>query len=179
MKKAAIAIIGILLALYLAVYRPWRIGGQKENSNGGLNVAQDGSRQATGAQEVKPPVKGIQQPVKAVKQRFTNAQGAIRHGKGVKRSMAGMRRNMEQRGDKFEVQVIEMQPVEQWTIVVTRPIQRVEVMSVEVEEPSVEPIYIKNMRGSSDWSLTPRINVAVPAPQECSTPYVWVELIDP
>jgi hypothetical protein len=180
MKKVAIAIIGILLALYFAAYGPWRIGGQKEkDSTGGLNVAQDGSHQATGAQEVKPSVKGIQQPVKEVKQRFTNAQGAKRHGKGVKHSMAGMRRNMEQRGDKLEVQVIETQPVEQWTIDVTRPIERVEVMSVEVVEPSVEPMYIEDMRGSSDWSPAPRINVAVPAPQECSTPYVWVELSDP
>jgi type II secretory pathway pseudopilin PulG len=180
MKKVAIAIIGILLALYFAAYGPWRTGGQREkDSAGGLNVAQDGSRQATGAQEAKQSVKGVQQPVKEVKQRFTNAQGAIRHGKGVKHSMAGMRRNMEQRGDNLEVQVIEMQPVEQWTIDVSRPTERVEVISVEVEEPAVEPMYIEDMRGSSDWSLAPRINVAVPAPQECSTPYGWVELIDP
>jgi len=180
MKKVAIAIIGILLALYFAAYGPWRTGAQREkDSAGGLNVAQDGNRQATGAQEAKQSVQGIQQPVKEVKQRVTNAQGAFRHGKGVKHSMAVMRRNMEQRGGNLKVQVIETQPVEQWAVYVTRPTERVKVISVKVEEPSVEPMYIEDMSGSSGWSLTPRINVAVPAPQECSTPYVWVEVSDP
>src|SRR5262249_56776231 len=84
MKKIAIAIIGILLALYLAAYGPWRTGGQK----GGLNVAQDGSQPATGAQNVNQSVKDVQQPVKEGKQRVTGAQGAKRHGKGVTPSVA-------------------------------------------------------------------------------------------
>src|SRR5262245_19261962 len=99
MKKIAITSIGILLALYLAAYGPWRTGGQKEkDSGGGLNVAQDGSRPATGAREVNQSVKDVQQPVKEGKQRVTNAQGAKRHDKGVKHSMAGIRRNVEQWG---------------------------------------------------------------------------------
>jgi len=180
MKKIAIAIIGILLALYLAAYGPWRIGGQKEkDSAGGLNVAQDGSHPATGARDVNQSVKGVQQPVKEDKQRVTNAQGAKRHDKGVKPSMAGIRRNVEQRGADLEVQVIETPDAEQLTIDVRRPTEDVEAVFVEFEEPSVEPTYIEDMGGSSDWTPAHRIDVAVPEPQECSTPYVWVELSDP
>jgi len=179
MKKIAIAIIGILLALYLAAYGPWRTGGQK----GGLNVAQDGSQPATGAQNVNQSVKDVQQRVKEGKQRVTNAQGAKRHDKGVKPSMAGMRRNVEQRADDLEVQVIETPVVEQLTIDVGRPTEDVEVISTESEvefvEPSVEPVYVEYMGGSSDWTTARRVDIAIPAPQECSTPYVWVELSDP
>ena len=179
MKKIAIAIIGILLALYLAAYGPWRTGGQK----GGLNVAQDGGHPATGAQDVNQSVKDVQQPVKEGKQRVTNAQGAKRHDKGVKPSMAGMRRNVEQRGADTEVQVIETPVVEQVTIDVGRPTEDVEVISIEsggeFVEPSVEPVYIEYTNGSNVWPVTQRIDVAVPEPQECSTPYVWVELSDP
>jgi hypothetical protein len=177
MKKIAIAIIGILLALYLAAYGPWRTGVQKEkDSAGGLNVAQDGSHPATGAQ-------AVQQPVKEGKQRVTGAQGAKRHDKGVKRSMAGMRRNMEQRGADLEVQVIETPVAEQLTIDVGGPTEAVEVISIESDgefvEPSVEPVYIEDIYSSSGWPMAHRIDVAVPEPQECSTPYAWVELSDP
>ena len=179
MKKIGIAIIGILLALYLAAYGPWRTGGQK----GGLNVAQDGGQPATGAQNVNQSVKDAQQPVKEGKQRVTNAQGAKRRDKGVKPSMAGMRRNVEQRGADTEVQVIETPVVEQVTIDVGRPTEYVEVISIESEgelvEPSVEPVYVEYMGGSSDWTPARRVDVAVPEPQECSTPYVWVEYSDP
>ena len=184
MKKIAIAIIGILLALYLAGYGPWRTGGQREkDSAGGLNVAQDGSRQATGAGDVNQSVKGVQQPVNEVKHQVTNAQGAKRHGKGVKPSMARMRRDVKQRGADLEVQVIETQAVEPLTIYVTRPTERVEAVSIEsgreFEETSVEPLYIEDVKVTSDWAPAQRINVAVPAPQECFTPYVWVEFRDP
>ena len=92
MKKIAIATIGILVALYLAAYRPWRTGGQGEkDSAGGLNVAQDGRRPAAGAPDINQSVKDVQQPVKEVKQRVTEARGAKRHGKGVKPSMAGQK----------------------------------------------------------------------------------------
>ena len=183
MKKIAITTIGILLALYLAAYGPWRTGGQK----GGLNVAQDGGHPATGAQDVNQSVKDVQQPVKEGKQRVTNAQGAKRHDKGVKPSMAGMRRNVEQRGADTEVQVIETPVVEQVTIDVGRPTEDVEVISIESEgesdgefvEPSGEPVYVEYMGGSSDWTPARRVDIAVPEPQECSTPYVWVELSDP
>ena len=184
MKKMAIIVIGILLALYLAAYGPWRTGGQGgKNSAGGLNVAQDGSRPATGAPDVNQPVKGVQQPVKEGKQRVTAAQGAKRHGKGVKRSMAGMRRIVEPRGADVEVQVIETQAVEPLIIYVTRPTERVEAVPIEsvgeFEETSVEPVYIEEMKVTSDWAPAQRINVAVPEPQECYTPYAWVELSDP
>jgi hypothetical protein len=184
MKKIAIAIIGILLALYLAAYGPWRTGGQKEkDSTGGLNVAQDGSSPGIGARDVNQSVKDVQQPVKEGKQRVTDARGAKRHGKGVKPSMAGMRRNVEQRGADLDVQVIETRDADQLTIDVTRPAEYVEVISIESEgefdEPSVEPVYIEEIKGSSDWPTAHRIDVAVPEPQECSTPYVWVELSDP
>jgi hypothetical protein len=180
MKKIAIALIVILVALYLAAYRPWRTDGQKEkDSAGGLNVAQDGRRPSTGAPDLKQSVKGVQQPVKEVKQRVTDAQGAKRHGKGFKPSTAGMRRYVKQRGPDLEIQVIETQAVEQPTIEVTRPTEYIEVISIEsegeFEESSGEPMYIKDMEGSSDWPTAHRIDIAVPAPQECSTPYVWVE----
>ena len=179
MKKIAIAIIGILVALYLAAYGPWRNSGQK----GGLNVAQDGGQPATGAQDVNQSVKDVQQPVKEGKQRVTGAQGEKPHGKGVKPSMAGMRRNVEQRAEDLEVQVIETPVVEQLTIDVGRPTEYVEVISIESErefvEPSAEPVYVEYMGVSSDWTPARRVDVAVPEPQECSTPYVWVELSDP
>jgi hypothetical protein len=147
-----------------------------------LNVAQDGSHPATGAQDVNQPVKGVQQPVKEGKQRVTNAQSAKRH-KGVKPSMAGMRRNVEQRAEDLEVQVIETPVVEQLTIDVGRPTEVVEVISMEsegeVEEPSVEPVYVEYMGGSSDWTTAHRVDIAIPEPQECSTPYVWGEYSDP
>jgi hypothetical protein len=180
MKKIAIIFIGILLALYLAAYGPWRTGGQREkDSAGGLNVAQDGSRPSRGAGDVKQSVKDVQQPAKEVKQQVTDAQGAKRRGKGVKPPMGGMRRNVEQRGADIEVQVIETRDAEHLTIDVSRPTEDVEAVFVEFQEPSVEPIYIEDMGGSSDWTPTHRVNVAVPAPQECSTPYVWVEPSDP
>jgi len=180
MKKIALTLIAILVALYLAAYRPWRTGWQKEkDSAGGLNVAQDGSRPATGAPEVNQSVKDVQQPVKEIKRRVTGAQGAKRHGKGVKPSMAGMRRDMKQRGPDLEVKVIETQTVERVTIDVARPTEYIEVISIEsggeFEEPTVEPMYIEDMTGSSDWPTAHRVDIAVPAPQECSTPYVWVE----
>ena len=179
MKKIAIAIIGILLALYFAAYDPWRSGGQK----GGSNVAQDGSQSATGAQAVNQSVKDVQQPVKEGKQRVTRAQGPKPNGKGVKASMAGMRRNVEQREEDLEVQVIETPVVEQLTIDVGRPTEYVEVISIESEgefvEPSGEPVYVEYMGGSSDWTPARRVDIAVPEPQECSTPYAWVELSDP
>jgi hypothetical protein len=180
MKKIAIATIGILVALYLAAYRPWRTGGQAEkDSAGGLNVAQDGSRPATGAPEVKQSVKDVQRPVKEIKQRVTGAQGAKRHGKGVKASTAGMRRDAQQRVAGLEVQVIETPSietpsVERLTIDITRPTEYIEVISIESEgefkTPSVEPVYIE------DGLPARRINVAVPEPLECFTPYVWVEV---
>jgi hypothetical protein len=147
MKKLALTLIAILVALYLAAYRPWRTGVQEEkDSTGGLNVTQDGRRPATGAPEVNQSVKDVQQPVKKVKQRVTEAQGAKRHGKGVKPSMAGTRRDVKQRGPDLEVQVIETQAVERVTIDVARPTEYIEVISIEsegeFEEPSVEPIYI-------------------------------------
>jgi hypothetical protein len=179
MKKIAIAIIGILLALYLAVYGPWRTGGQK----GGLNVAQNGSQPATGAQNVNQSVKEAQQPVKEGKQQVTGAQGAKRRGKGVTPSMAGRRRSVEQRGADLEVQVIETPVVEQLTVDVGRPTEEVEVISIESEEefvePSVQPVYVEDIYGSSGWPVEQRIDVAVPEPQDCPTPYVWVELGDP
>ena len=179
MKKIAIAIIGILLALYLAAYGPWRTGGHK----GGSNVAQDGGQPATGAQAVNQSVKDTQQPVKKGKQRVTGAQGAKPHGKGVKPSMAGMRRKVEQRAEDLEVQVIETPVVEQPTIDVGRPTEYVEVISIESEgefvEPSGEPVYVEYMEGSSDWTPARRVDIAIPEPQECSTPYAWVELSDP
>ena len=184
MKKIAIAIIGILLALYFAAYGPWRTGGQKEKeSAGGSNVAQDSSHPATGARDVNQSVKDVQQPVKEGKQRVTNAQGAKRYDKGVKPSMAGMRRNVEQRGADLEVQVIETPVAEQLTIDVGRPTEYVEVISIEsdgeFEELSVEPVYVEYIGGSSDWTPARRVDIAIPEPQECSTPYVWVELSDP
>ena len=179
MKKIAIIFIGLLLALYLAAYGPWRTGGQK----GGSNVAQEGSQPATGAQAVNQSVKDVQQPVKEGKQRVTNTQGAKRHDKGVKPSMAGMRRNVEQRAEDIEVQVIETPVVEQLTINVGRPTENVEMISIESEgefvEPSVGPVYVEYMGGSSGWPVEQRIDVAVPEPQVCPTPYVWVELSDP
>ncbi len=178
MKKIAIAIIGILVALYLAAYGPWRTGGQK-----GANVAQDGGQPATGAQAINQSVKDIQQPVKEGKQRVTGAQGAKPHGKGVKSSTAGMRRNVGQRAEDLEVQVIETPVVVQLTIDVGRPTQEVEVTSIESEgefvEPAAEPVYVEHMGGSSYWTPARRVDIAVPAPQECSTPYVWVEPSDP
>jgi hypothetical protein len=97
--------------------------------------------------------------------------------------MAGMRRNVGQRAEDLEVQAIETPVVEQLTIEVGRPTEDVEVISVESEgefmEPSVEPVYVEYMGGSSDWTPARRVEVAVPEPQECSTPYVWVELSDP
>jgi len=185
MKKIAITTIGILLALYLAAHGPWRTGGKQgeKDSTGGLNVAQDGSRPATGARDVSQSVKDVQQPVKGAKRRVTNAQGAKRHGEGVKRSTAGMRRDAERRGADLELQVIETPDVEQLTIDVTRPTEDVEVISIgsegEFEEASAEPVYVQDVTGSSYWPPAQRIDIAVPAPQECSTPYVWVELSDP
>jgi hypothetical protein len=176
MKKIALTLIVILVALYLAAYRPWRTGWHEEkDSTGGLNAAQDGRRPATGAPDVNQSVKDVQQPVKEVKQRVTEARGAKRHGKGVKPSMAGQRRDAKQRGPDLEVQVIETQVVERLTIDVARPTEYIEVISIESEEPTVEPIYIEDRTGSSDWRTAHRVDVAVPAPQECSTPYVWVE----
>jgi hypothetical protein len=175
MKKIAIAIIGILLALYLVAYGPWRIGGQK----GGSNVAQDGNQPATGAQNVNQSVKDAQQPVKEGKQRITDAQGVKRHDKGVKPSMARMRRNVEQRAEDLEIQVIETPVVEQLTIDVGPPTEDVEVISIESDGEFVEPVYVEHMGGSSDWTRARRVDVAVPESQECSTPYVWVELSDP
>src|SRR5262245_12196312 len=103
MKKIALTLIAILVALYLAAYRPWRTGWQEEKgSTGGLNAAQDGSHPATGAPGVDHSVKDVQQPVKEVKQRVTDAQGAKRHGKGVKASTAGIRRDVKQRGPDLE-----------------------------------------------------------------------------
>jgi hypothetical protein len=93
--------------------------------------------------------------------------------------MAGMRRNVEQRGADVEVQVIETQAVEPVIIDVTPPTEDVEVVTVEYEQPSVAPTYVEDMGGSSYWPRAQRINVAVPEPQECYTPYVWVELSDP
>jgi hypothetical protein len=94
--------------------------------------------------------------------------------------MAGMRRDVKQRGSDLEVQVIERQAVEQLTIDVTRPTNDVEVIFIESEgefaEPSGEPMYIEDMKGSSDWPPAHRINVAVPERQQCLRPYVWVEL---
>jgi hypothetical protein len=184
MKKIAIAIIGILAALYLAAYRPWRTGGPGEkDSAGGLNVAQDSSHPAPGAPDVNQPVKNVQQPVKEVKHRVTNARGAKRHEKGVKPSMAGMRREVKHRGADLEVQVIERQAVEPLTIYVTLPTERVEVVSVESEgefvETSVEPMYVEDVKVTSAWTPAHRVDVTVPAPQECFTPYAWVELSDP
>jgi hypothetical protein len=182
MRKIAIAVIGILIALYLAAYRPWRTGRQGESA-GGLNVAQDSSQPASGASGVNQPVKNVQQPVKEVKQRVTNARGAKRHDKGVKRSTAGMRREVRQRGADIEVQVIETQAVEPLTIYVTRPTERVEVVFIESEaefvETSAEPMYVEDVKVTSDWTPAHRIDVTVPAPQECFTPYVWVEVSDP
>jgi len=180
MKKIALILIAILVALYLAAYRPWRTGGQDEkDSAGGLNVAQDGRRPATGAPDVKQSVKDVQQPVKEVKQRTADAQGAKRHGKGVKPSTAGMRRDVKQRGSDLKLQVIETQAVEQLTIEVKRPTEYIEVISIEsggeFEKSSGESRYIEDVTGSSDWPTAHRIGIAVPAPQECSTPYVWVE----
>ena len=157
MKRIAITSIAILVALYLAAYRPWRTGGQGEkDSTGGSNVAQDSSRPATGARDVNQSVKDVQQPVKEGKQRVTGAQGAKRHDKGVKPSMAGMRRNVEQRAEDLDVQVVETPVVEQLTIDVGRPTEDVEVISIESEgefvEPSSEPVYVEYMGGSSDWT---------------------------
>ena len=60
MKKIALTIIAILVALYLAAYRPWRTGGGGEkDSTGGLNVAQDDRRPATGAPVVNQSVKDL------------------------------------------------------------------------------------------------------------------------
>jgi hypothetical protein len=181
MKKIAIATIGILVALYLAAYRPWRTGGQGEkDSAGGLNVAQDGSRPATGAPEVKQSVKDVQQPVKEINRRVTGAQGAKRHGKGVRASTAGLRRDAQQRVAGLEVQVIETPSVERLTVDITRPTEYIEVITIEsegeFEAPSVEPVYIEDVKVSSDWLPARRINVAVPEPLECFTPYVWVEV---
>jgi hypothetical protein len=177
MKKIAIAIIGILIALYLAAYRPWRTGGQGEkDSASGLNAVQDSSRQATGARDVKQSVKDVQQPVKGIKQQVTGAQGAKRPGKAVKRSTVGMRRDVNQRDADLEVRVIETRDVEQLTVDVARPTEDVEVIFVEFEETSVEPRYIEDVKGSSDWPPAHKINIAVPERQECFTPYVWVEI---
>jgi hypothetical protein len=176
MKKIALTLIAILVALYLAAYRPWRTGGQEEkDSTGGLNVAQDGSRPATGAPVVNQSVKDVQQSVKEVKQQVTDARGAKRHGKGAKPSMAGMRRDVKQRAPELEVQVIETHVVEQPTIEVMRPTEYIEVISIEPEGAPGAPMYIEDITGSGDWPTASRIDIAVPAPQECSTPYVWVE----
>jgi hypothetical protein len=97
--------------------------------------------------------------------------------------MAGRRRNVEQRSEDLEVQVIEPPVVEQLTIDVGRPTEYVEVISTESEvefvEPSVEPVYVEDIYGSSGWTPAHRIDVAVPEPQECPTPYGWVEYSDP
>jgi hypothetical protein len=180
MKKIALTLIAILVALYLAAYRPWRTGRQEEkDSAGGLNVAQDGRRPATGAPDLNQSVKDVQQPIKEVKRWVADAQGAKWHGKGVKPSMAGMRRDVKQRSPDLELQVIETQAVEQLTIEVTRPTEYIEVISIEsegeFEKSSGEPRHIEDMTGSSDWPTAHRIDIAVPAPQKCSTPYVWVE----
>jgi len=176
MKKIALTLIAILIALYLTAYRPWRTGLQEEkDSTGGLNAAQDGRRPATGAPDVNQSVKDVQQPVNEVKQRVTDAKGAKRHGKGVKPSTARMRRDVKQRGPDLEVQVIETQAVERLTIDVARPTEYIEVISIESEGAPGAPMYIEDMTGSSDWPTAHRIDIAVPAPQECSTPYVWVE----
>jgi hypothetical protein len=176
MKKIALTLIAVLVALYLAAYRPWRSGGQEEkDSTGGLKVAQDGSRPATGAPGVNQSVKDVQQSVKEVKQQVTDARGAKRHGKGVKTSTARMRRDVKQRGPEIEVQVIETQVVEQPTIEVMRPAEYIEVISIESEGAPRASMYIEDMTGSGDWPTARRIDIVVPAPQECSTPYVWVE----
>ena len=205
MKKIAITLIGILIALYLAAYRPWRTGGQGEKkSAGGLNVAQDTSRPATGAQDSNQSVKNVQRPVKEVKHRATNVQGAKRHGKGAKRSMTGGRQDVKQQGADLELQVIETRAdygangcvplrcedrklrvvetrdVERLTIDLMRPTEDTDAVYVEVQALSVEPTDVEYVEYSSDWAPAREIYLAAPERQECPTPYeVWVELSDP
>jgi hypothetical protein len=205
MKKMAIILIGILVALYLAAYRPWRQGGQGEKkSAGGLNVAQDSTRPATGAQDSNQPVKGVQRPVKEVEHRATSVQGAKRHGKGAKRSMTGGRQDVKQQDADLELQVIETRAdygangcvplrcegrklrvvetrdVERLTVDVMRPAVGADAVYVEVQAPSVEPTDVEYVEYSSDWAPAREIYLAAPERQECPTPYeVWVEFSDP
>src|SRR5262245_42812825 len=118
LKGITIGVIGTLLALYLAVYTPWRTGGRQgeKDSAGGLNVAQDGNSPATGSRDVKQSDRDVRRPAKELKQRVTDTQGAKRHDKNVKRSTAEMRQDMKQHGEDLELQAIETQDDEQLII---------------------------------------------------------------
>jgi hypothetical protein len=203
MRKIAITLIGILIALYLVVYRPWRTGGQGEkDSAGGLNVAQDNNPPVTGANNVKQPAKDVQQPVKKeVKQRVTSAQGAKRHRKDASRSMTGRRQAVKQQGSDSELrvvetlvdygadgcaplrcegrelQVIETPGAEQVIIDARRPTGGVKAVFVEVQKQSAEPMDVEYVEGSRGWTPAREIFLAVPERQDCETPYeVRVEL---
>ncbi|HEU0185034.1 MAG TPA: hypothetical protein VFS27_06940 [Blastocatellia bacterium] len=201
MRTIAIALIGILIALFLVVYRPWRTNGHV------LNVPQDNNRPVTGASDVNQPAKDVQQPVKKeVKQRVTDAQGAKRHGKGARRSMTGWRQDVKRGGSDFKLRVVkkrvdyganvcaqlrcegrefqvvetpaaEQVTAEQVTIDVRRPTGGVKAVSVEVQEQTVAPMDVEYVEGSSVWAPAREIYLAAPERQECPTPQaVWVEL---
>jgi hypothetical protein len=177
LRGIAIAIIAILLALFLAAYRPWRSGANREEtgSTGAVNPPQNNT--ATGAQNVTQPqpVPNVNQSVNDLRQATNEARqaarearqaanearkGARQHGaynrsamrpaKSAKRSTAKMRQAVEWETEDCECEEVETQGVEQMVI-----------------WPTTRP-------------TTTRINITVPVSQECPTPYyeVWAECCD-
>lgn len=198
MKKITIIVFAILLALYLAAYRPWRTGSRQAEKDlaGGVNVAQDNNRPATGANDVKQPAKDVQQPVtKEARQSVTDEQGAKRHGKGDRRSMTGKRKEVKRHGARLEHQAVESRAdygasgcvplrcedlglqvtgapkVKHLIIDVIQPTEGIEAGSVKVEGLSIEPLAVVYVKGSNDWPAAREMNPAAPESQGCPTAY--------
>ncbi|HEX5084639.1 MAG TPA: hypothetical protein VFY40_21565 [Blastocatellia bacterium] len=182
LRGIAIAIIAILLALFLAAYRPWWSGAnhRETGSTGAVNPPQNNT--ATGAQNATQPqhVPNVNQSVndlrqaarearqaarearqaanearKGARQRDVYDRSAMRPAKSAKRSTAEMREAVEWETEDCECEEVETQGVEQ---VIIWPTIR----------PTTRP-------------TTTRINITVPVSQECPTPYyeVWAECCDP
>jgi hypothetical protein len=188
----AIAGIAALIALYLAIYTPWRTGagrGEKD-STGGLNTAQDANSAAPAAREAPRSARGVrrsardvQQPAREVK----DTPSAKRNSKSAKPSTAKMRRDAKQRGEDCdcELQDIETPDGEQWVIDVMLPAEDRETTRIEsevvIEEFASQRRDVsqdsESMKDSSDWPSSRRVILTVPERQECSTPReVWVEV---
>jgi hypothetical protein len=186
LRGIAIAIIVGLLALFLAVYRPWRGGANRgeTGSTGAVNPPQNNT--ATGAQNVTQPqpVPNVNQSVndlrqatnearqaarearqaankarKAAKQQGAYNRSAMRPAKSAKHSTAKMRQAVEWEAEDCECEEVETQGVEQEVIWPTiRPTTRPTVTRINITVPVIQ----------------------VPVSQECPTPYheVWVECCD-
>src|SRR5262245_49258494 len=186
LRGIAIAIIVGLLALFLAVYRPWRGGANRgeTGSTGAVNPPQNNT--ATGAQNVTQPqpVPNVNQSVndlrqatnearqaarearqaanearKAAKQQGAYNRSAMRSAKSAKRSTPQMRQAVEWEAVEWEAEDCECEEVET---------QRVEQVVIW---PTIRP---------TTRPTTTRINITVPVSQQCPTPYheVWVECCD-